>query len=35
MKKKILGLLLAGILATGTLTGCTETEAQRVNYNLT
>ncbi len=32
MRKKILGLLVVGVLATGTLTGCTE--AQRVSYNL-
>lgn len=34
MKKKILGLLAVGALVTGILTGC-ETEASRVNYNLT
>ena len=34
MKKKIFGLLIAGILAISILTGC-ETEAERVNYNLT
>ena len=34
MKKKIISLLLVGILAVSTLTGC-ETEAERVNYNLT
>lgn len=33
MKKKIINLLLVGILAVGTLTGC-ETEAERVSYNL-
>lgn len=32
MRKKILGLLVVGVLATGTLTGCTE--AQRVSRNL-
>lgn len=32
MKKKILGLLLAGVLSMGILTGCTE--AERVSYNL-
>lgn len=32
LKKKILGLLVAGILATSTLTGCSE--AERVSYNL-
>lgn len=34
MKKKILSLLAVGFLITGVLTGC-ETEAERVNYNLT
>ena len=34
MKKKLLGVLLAGTVATATLTGC-ETEASRVDYNLT
>lgn len=34
MKKKLLGVLLAGTVATTTLTGC-ETEASRVDYNLT
>ena len=34
MKKKILGLLVAGVLTTSTLTGC-GTEVERVNYNLT
>ena len=33
LKKKILGLLVAGILAASTLTGC-DTEAERVSYNL-
>ena len=33
MKKKILGLLVAGVLAASTLTGC-GTEAERVSYNL-
>lgn len=32
-KKKILGLLVAGVLAASTLTGCS-TEAERVSYNL-
>lgn len=34
MKKKLLGILFAGILTVALLTGC-ETEADRVNYNLT
>ena len=34
MKKKLLGVLLAGTVTTATLTGC-ETEASRVDYNLT
>lgn len=34
MKKKILSLLMVVVLITTILTGC-ETEAQRVNYNLT
>lgn len=34
LKKKIVSLFLVGIIAVGTLTGC-QTEAQRVNYNLT
>lgn len=34
MKKKILVLLVVGVLATNTLTGCS-TEAKRINYNLT
>ena len=34
MKKKLLGVLLAGTVATATLTGC-ETEVSRVDYNLT
>ena len=34
MKKKILSLLAVGFLITGVLTGC-DTEAERVNYNLT
>lgn len=34
MKKKLLGVLLAGVLTIGALTGC-ETEASRVDYNLT
>ena len=34
MKKKLLGAIFAGILTVGMLTGC-ETEADRVNYNLT
>lgn len=34
MKKKLLGVLLAGILTIGALTGC-ETEKSRVDYNLT
>ena len=34
LKKKILGLLVAGVLAASTLTGC-GTEAEKVNYNLT
>ena len=34
MRKKLLGVLLAGGLAATTLTGC-ETEASRVDYNLT
>lgn len=33
LKKKILGLLVAGVLVASTLTGCSE--AERVNYNLT
>lgn len=33
MKKKLLGLLVAGVLVTSTLVGC-GTEAQRVSYNL-
>lgn len=33
LKKKILGLLVAGVLAASALTGCSE--AKRVNYNLT
>ena len=33
LKKKILGLLVAGVLAASTLTGCS-TEAERVSYNL-
>lgn len=33
MKKKILGLLVAGALVVGTLTGC-DTEAERASYNL-
>lgn len=34
LKKKILGLLVTGVLAASTLTGCS-TEVERVNYNLT
>lgn len=34
MKKKILSLLAVGFLITGVLIGC-DTEAERVNYNLT
>lgn len=34
MRKKILGLLISGVLAASVLTGCS-TEAERVNYNLT
>lgn len=34
LKKKILGLLVAGVLVVSTLTGC-GTEAEIVNYNLT
>ena len=34
MKKKLLGVLLAGTVAMVTLTGC-ESEASRVDYNLT
>jgi len=34
LKKKILVLLVVGVLATNTLTGCS-TEAKRINYNLT
>lgn len=33
MKKKILGLLVAGALVVSTLTGCS-TEAEKVSYNL-
>lgn len=34
MKKKLLGMLLTGVLTIGSLTGC-GTEATRVDYNLT